>query len=639
MTEPQLTEDVRVDGYGEGVDEEPRYSTEPKLSRGEADALCQRMKMAEKHYERNFRPIYEESDRLWRGKHWPRDTAHTQDHQLVINYTRHAVKTQVASIAFSAGEVSLRPQTPDGEQNANASKRMVDYQLRESNAFRTTKRTLYESIIYGLGIAMTGWEFQVENRPPMEGRMRVEGEELTPEQQAEAIAAGEEPEEVPEATVMKDGCFVRRIDPRDFRVPPEADWVLEDAPWCGYVEIVDLATVKANPNYKNTRGLRGSTKNLDGYLGDDLRKMKENEIPTDVKRVTLTHYYEKRRRLHVVFCDEHKKPLLVEKWYWNHERYPFRCLFGTVSQADFYPDQSPVQEWKHQQQEINAGRSQLMNVSAQMVPKWITRKGVLTQRDRIDFRNTIIGTVIETNDPNPQTALAAMPLPQLSPDFHHNAQQAMQDFSTISTLSAYDVGNSPTKRLTTSEVNTIQGAGSALKEEARQQYEEFCAGIAEDFLDLAQQFWQKSVSLPIYSQADVLEGWTQPITQDDIKGDYQFIVNVGSTEVKNQAGRMEELGFVLQSALPYVQMGVLDPKPLWKQFLQSMPEIRDVDAILAPAQQQGAPGMAPPQGGEPPPGMEPMGGGGPPDGGMQIPPELLAQLSGGGPPMNGGGGF
>jgi hypothetical protein len=625
MISPQLTEDVRVDS-GSAMDEEPRYSTEPKLSRGEADALYQRMKMAQKHYERNFKPIYEESDRMWRGKHWPDSVAREDEHHLVINYTRHAVKTQVASIAFTAGEVSLRPMTPDGEQNAETSKRMVDYQLRESNTFRTTKRALRESIIYGLGVVMTGWEFQVENRPPMEGRMRVEGEELTPEQQAEAIASGEEPEVVPEATVLKDGCYVRRIDPRDFRVPPESDWVLDDAPWCGYVEIVDLASVKANPHYRNTKGLKGSTRNLEGYLGDDIRKMKQEEMPSDVKRVMLTHYYEKRRRLHVVFCDEHQKPLMVEKWYWEHERYPFRCLFGTVTEADFYPDQSPVQEWRHQQQEINATRTQLMNVRAQMVPKWLTRKGTLTARDRIDFRNTITGTVLETNDPNPQTAMAVLPLPQLTPDFYQNASQAMQDFSTLSTLSAYEVGDAPTKRMTQQEVSSIQGAGSAIKEEARQQYEKLCAGIAEDFLDLAQQFWQKTVRMPIYSQADVLEGWTQPITQEDIQGDYQFIVNVGSTEVKNQAGRVEELAYMLQAMGPLIQMGVINPKPLVKQMLQSMPDIRDVDAILSPP--------APPQpeagAGPPPPGMEPMEGGQPPTGGMNIPPELLAQLQGGG---------
>jgi hypothetical protein len=127
-------------------------------------------------------------------------------------------------------------------------------------------------------------------------------------------------------------------------------------------------------------------------------------------------------------------------------------------------------------------------------------------------------------------------------------------------------------------------------------------------------------------------------TKEDIRGEYEFQVFVGSTEIKDQKGQVEEIGYALQTLTPFAQMmnpqtgqPVIDVTELLRQFLKALPEIRNVDAIVGPSSPQ--PGMPPqmlPPGME---GMDPMGGalGGPvageaPSPEMALPPALLAQL-------------
>lgn len=632
---------------------ERSFSTQPKIGQGEARVLRQRMLVAEQHYEKCFRANYKHSLKLLKGKQWPAGWTNSTDNWIVINYLRHIIETQVASTCFNPAEIITRPKSPLGAENEETAKQAVSYEYRESNAQRECKRAYKDSRMFGFGIVMTGWEFQVEDQPEIEGRQTVEGEVPSPDEISQMVEGGASmaPPTVPRSKVLKDGCFARRLDPRTFRISPEASWVIDDAPYCGYVELKEVSEVKADPRYKNTKNLRGSTENLKGYFSDEYQKTPENELPLDVKRVKLHHYFEKRRRLHIVFCDEHEKPLLTEKWYWNHKRYPFRAVFGPHDEDEFYPLPPPM-EWEHMQREINLTRSQLANVRQAMVPKHLAVKGVLTEQGKKQVRSGVIGTVIEVNALTAAGSVTPLPLPQLSPDMYQDAHIALSDLGTISTLDQYALGQAPSKRLTTSEVTAISGAGGPRREADRQAFEELCAGVATDFLELLQQYAEVARALPIYDDQQRVVDWKN-FTKQQIQGEYDLEIYVGSTEIKNQQGRVEEIGFLLQSLMPYVQAGVIDPKPLIEQLLASMPDIKNVQAITNPPPPPPPPGMPPdgmPPGGPGrpedqmigsagPPGMEggppaEMNGGAPP--GLSFPSGLLARLGGGMPPQRGG---
>jgi hypothetical protein len=138
---------------------------------------------------------------------------------------------------------------------------------------------------------------------------------------------------------------------------------------------------------------------------------------------------------------------------------------------------------------------------------------------------------------------------------------------------------------------------------------------------------------------------------DYLQGSYDFEVEGGSTEPRNEVFRRQSALQLVDAMAPFVQAGVVDPMGLARYVLQYGFQIKDVSTLLVPPEQQAMQqaqmnGEIPPEGMPPqgalPPGA-PMGapeampadlaGEGPPIeqmpmGGPQIPPELMAQMAG-----------
>lgn len=629
---PDYTQVSTPDDAGE---QDYAYSKKPSLGRGEAKKLKDRMRRAQRRYEDFFEPKARRNRQLYQGLHWQKSTTKSKQHWIVVNYLQHVVETQVASIAFSEPEIILKPLNPEGQINQSLSEKAVAWAYREAKAHRETRRALKDSKVYGFGVVLTYWEFETKDAPPLEGRPPVEGEPPDPEAVLARVESGQAPEAAaptPQAEIVKDQPACRRLDPRALRVDPESDWVIDNAAWVGYVEVRELDEVKADPRYRNTRQLKGSSKVMKAYLTDVERREEEDKLSSDCKRVELWHYFEKRRRLHVVLTDEHDQALLSEPWYWEHERYPVRLIFDDQLEDEFYAEVPGLMKLEHQQREINEVRSQLATHRRRGNTKLITTQGAFDKSNQAKLESDQDMEVVVTKLPNPAGAVSPMPQLPMNPTVYESDRVAQTDLRTLSTLDQYELGTPPTKRLTTTEVSAIQGAGGARQKAAAQKYEELCAGVAEDFLDLLQQFAVRERSLPIYAdeEAQQIASW-RPWTKDDITGAYQFAVYVGSTEVKNQQGRAEEFGFLLQSLAPYAAL--INVPELIKQMLANFPDVKDINAIITPPAPP--PGMMPP-GGPAVPGAGPdssslgpqLGGnGGPP----APPPDLQALLAGFGP--------
>jgi hypothetical protein len=602
------------------------YSTDAKLTPSEVKVCKRRMDVAEKYYENVFRPWYDECQKLLNGEHY----VDNEDHQVVINIYPHVVETQTHAVTFNHPEHIIQAEDPIGQQNVEMAEKVVKYDYRKSHAHREARRAFKESRMYNFGVVMDGWAFETDEACYYDERLPVEGEMPDPDEVLEAVASGKPPPPpIPKAKVRRDEVYVRRIDPCSWRVSPESTWVIDDMQYCGYVEYCEVSEVKANPRYKNTRQLKGSTKNLEGYFDQKKDSQgKDIPVPDDLKRVKLIHYYEKRRKLHLVFCDEHDQALCVQKWSWQHDRYPFRLVFTEPGEAQFYVI-PPMLQIKHMQQELNHFHTMLAIHIRRFNRHYVARAGAFTEANKKKLKSGVDGTIVETQD-NPSGALVPVIDAQISPDVYNYEQKVMSYLSLLSGIDQYEMGRAPTKRMTQEEVGQVAGAGGARAKRAAAAFEELCAGIAEDIISWNQQFAVRARKLPVV-QGDQIVDW-QNWTMDEIQGEFAFEVYVGSTEIKNKQGQVEQLGFLLQALQPYVQM--VDPatgqpelnmKPMFRQLLALIPELKDVTAIVGPDQ----PAPVSPAG----PGALPGGGG------DQSAMAMLAAQGGPPQPMLGPGGM
>lgn len=616
-------------GYaGDGEEQEYPFSRQPKLRAGEAKVLKNRFHCGNRYFEACFKDQAQRCRDLYNGSHWPKGTRKKR-HNPVINYLKYVVDTQAASLAHSPGDVDLKPLDELAEANLDPSRRALQWGARVSNSHRELKRALRDSVTYSFGVAMSYWRYEEGEKPPVEGRpMQPEAEAaLAAVESGEGLAPLEPP--APPAPPLKDEPCIKRIDPRQFRVSPEADWVLEEAEWCGFVEFRPLDEVKADPRYRKgiTRKLKGTCKTLKGYLSPEERGKKDEDLPSDLRRVELWHYYEKRRQLHIVFAEEHPEPLMVQTWYWQHGMYPFDLLFTPRLEDEFYTERPLLMQWEHMQQEINEANGQLATHRRRFNRKYLVMENALSKNAEKALEAGEDGSLITLkNGMDPTRAVYPLQDAQLHPEVYQSMNTALANLRTLSTLDQYEIGSAPTKRLTTSEVQAIQGAGGALQGEMQQSYELFCASVLGKVFALMQQYADRTRSLPIYDENDpnTVIAWDQ-WTKDRIQGSYDFLVQVGSTSQKNQKGQVEEKGFLLQSLQPYFAQGRMNPAPLVEDLLKSLPEVKHVKEIVSPPAPPA--GMMPP-GMMPPPGGEETGGGAPvalPPGG-EIPPDILMQL-------------
>jgi len=547
--------------------------------------------VAERYYETAFKEQFDECIRLIRGEHYESDLK-ADDHRVVVNVMPHIVETLTHSVTFEHPEIIVKPQDRKGLANQDVAEKVAAYDYRKSNAHREARRAFKDSRIFNFGVLHIAWKFETDdgevdysNRPP------VEGEAPDPEAVLKAVEEGRElPPPVPKAKVRKDEVCVKRIDPRCFRVSPESSWVLDEMPWVGYVECVELSEVKKNPHYKNTRQLKGSTKHLREYFDASERSdwfdrtTGEEQAPDDIKRVKLMHLLEKKTRRWLTFCDEHDLPLCVKKWDWEHDRYPFRLVFTEPGEDQFY-QKAPLLQLRHMQEEINHFHTQLSIHVRRFIRRYKARKGDFDEKAKKQARLGVDGVILETNgDPN-QTLIPVIDAP-LSADIYNYEAKVMQYLSLLSGIDQYEMSRAPTKRMTQDEVAAVQQSGGARGKRAAAAFEQLCAEVAEDIVSWNQQYAMRARTLPVVANGEVVD-WID-WTKDEIQGEFSFEVYVGSTELKNKAGQAEELGFLLQALQPYAAapdpmtgQPMLNIRPLIHQLLALIPEIKDVNAIVS----------------------------------------------------------
>jgi hypothetical protein len=618
------------------------------LAPKELQAIKRRLRLAENHNKKNLKEKFERAIRLFTGDHYEDSANPSNRSRIVVNYCLHVEETKVHSVAFRYPEFVLKPHSPEAAGYEDLAKAAIQCEWRHGKVQAEMKKGWKDREIYGTGIVYTGWLFTTDDGARMEdGRRMTDADQSQDTTPNPSDAWGM----VPAQTVREDHFLAKRIYPGNFLVSPEAGCDLEEADYCGYVEVRSLEEVKANPRFKNTKQLKGSTNNLRQWFDAEMVKEycsedaeSQDKVPADIKRVKLSHYFEKSRRLHLVMCDEHEKPLLEEAWSWEHDRYPFRVRQNVGDTDEFWGIPGPLLI-EHQQKELNEARSQLSDHRRRAVPKYSAMIGTLSTAAQDVLKSADSGEVV-FHTSSEQDPVRPIPPLQLQPEVYNTETQVVADIQTIMGISQYEVGQAPTKRITGAEVDAIQQRGGARAKNDLQEFETWCAEVATDCLAWMKMYSVKTRQIPIYDMEGTFQQW-RDFSREEIRGEYDIEVYANSTTPPSNEDNIQAIGFLVQSLNPLIQLALpaqqlgMDLLPLIRQLLKSIPDIRNVDKILPPVPPMGA--MAPPMAGgmgvQPDPGLA---GGGDMAGAVpgqvpfapvddrKLPPDLLALLQGAG---------
>jgi len=569
--------------------------------------------------------LWERMTDLYRGRHLP--TTASEEDQLVVNMAFSTKNVIAPSIAVNYPKITVHPNLPEDEDRAVFTEAIVNYQWKHFDLQDPFRRAVDDFLIMGHGWLKVGWKF-VEREVPIEG---AEVDDVYGEAIAEADAyAVERPElaaELPtdneiaqilpttKVVVEDDRPTVERVSPFDLYVDPEAT-CMDDARWLAQRIVRPYNDVKADKRYKAAVRSR-----LEPDLGvgksqattqKEWRKRHAKD-PED-QRVTIWEWWDIPTSTLCVFAEGADEFLVDPRPMPYAMGHPFVMLRNYDVPDYFYP-MGDLEALECLQQELNALRTVQMQARFTYARKHLIRARAFGPTGRAALESNNDNEFVEVLDESTPFGDLIAPVPQtpIPPEIYTQSDIIEGDIGDVSGVSEYQRGQVPETRRTATEAAMIGDSTNARAADKLARIEICISRVARKVIAvnsqmITQDMWARVVG------PDGAYFWV-PYERDDVAGEYDFEVEAGSTQPRNETVRRQEAVQLAQAAGEFVQMGIIDPRPLARHLLQNGFGIRNPDKFLVPPTPMIDPATGMPMQGAPgQPGQ--MGG----MGGMQPPP-------------------
>jgi hypothetical protein len=550
---------------------------------------------------------------------------------IAINHPKITVNATIEGdpIVLPDGQVMF-----DGVARATIAEAAVNYWWRHYDFKAELSLAVRDFLIYGHGWVKVGWrleETEVDREPD-----EITAEALPLIEQADIFAemnpemAGDLPtnDEIVDAldstkiVTTEDRPFVERVSPFDIYVDPEAT-SMRDARWIAQRVVRDLEEAKRDKRYRPVARKELKSDSAVKWHVEDSRYFVKGEAD----RVTVWEFYDIARGEVSVFANggDH---FLVDP---QPMPYPFGVPFVMLRNYDvpdsFYPI-GDLEAIEPLQRELNETRSAMVLARQLDIPKFFYRRAAFTPNALEALRSKRPWTAIPIEDDTPFEDLI-MPVPrnEASPQLYQHSEQVEADIDLVSGVSEYQRGQTPEIRRTATEASIIQDNANARAAEKLDVIENAFSEVARMVVQLAQTYMTgEQAARHTNTKGDEVL-WS--FTADDIEGEFDFEVEAGSTQPRNETFRRQQAMQMMNVLGPFFGTGVLNDGAVIMHVLRDGFGVKNPQQFIGPLA-----GMVPPGA---------MGGGGdeggdePPDEGDDrpntstndsVPPEILQQLEG-----------
>jgi hypothetical protein len=536
--------------------------------------------------------------KLYRGKQF---VGLSPEDRVMVNICFSTVNTIVPSVAVNEPKITVTPRKPEGVANAQYIEAAVNYWWRRYKWKLDVKRAVKDSIQIGNGWVKLGWKYAEKSRPATPEELGAQRTDMYQQREQAAIADPAIAADLPSDDDIEGGLdteiwevkhdrpFVHRCSPFDIFIDPEATCD-DDLKWIAQRIIVPIEAVKQDKRYlKAARDalspdMAQNPRWRDDEADDSAHSASEQN--DDIRRVTLWEYWDIQNEYYCVFSDKADGFLLEPTDFPFPFGHPFVHLGNYELTDEFYSvgDLEMIEPIQH---ELNGVRSDMANHRK----RW--QRAYLALRDKLDsVAQDVLGSDEDGRivyiDGDEDLSRIIMPIPQtaLDPQMYQYSQQVEADLDLVSGVTEYQRGSAPEIRRTATEANLLQASTDARVSDKLSQVEEFMATIAERVVQMA-QIWLTQEETAAIVGKDGIQNWVT-FTPDQIQGEYDFIVEAGSTTPKDDVSLRQDAIQLVQALEPFMGQTV-DPKAVVTYLLQNAFDIKDVAPFLLQQQPQQGP--------------------------------------------------
>jgi len=533
----------------------------------------------------------------YRGQYLDPDQREFED-EIVINYAFATANVIWPSVSIKEPTISVLPRAAENEDRAILTEALINYEWERLGAQGPFRQAVWDSIVLGQGWVKVGWEYDESSRPLSEEEQLSEIASQLTEADRMAILdpTGAEHElrsdaqiaadvgKMTTTDVVRDDPYVEHVSPFDMYVNSEAT-SLADARWIAHRQIRTLEEAKADKIYRpGVRSKLQSESILTQGLGYGYEDQKRYEDQID--RVVIWEFWDLDRRQMMAFSDQSEEFLIDPRPFPFEIGHPFRVLRNYTTTDRFYA-QGDIEQIIPLVHELNATRSQMLNHRRKQGRKWIGYKDAFDEDSRRALESSednVIAWVSKSNQRPLDQIIAPLPNLPLNHDVYNIDDRLNGDINLISGISEYQRGAAPATRQTATEAAMIQDATNARQAEKLSQVEVFIAEIAGALLGIMQQFMQGHRDVRVVGRLGGDPIWFAA-DEEDIRGDYLFKVQAGSTQPTNESTRRTNAITAMQVLGPFVGT-IVDPVQLVKHVMVEGLDIRQPEKLLTPPAMQ-----------------------------------------------------
>ncbi len=531
---------------------------------------------------------------LYRGKHFQTQLLANSEDRIAVNICFATINVVEPSVAVNYPKILVWARKPEDEVKGQILETVLNYWWRHFKVQHEMRLSVKDFLVLGHGWLKVGWRY-VEEQAQVDEQALAEASNAAdssnqvkvPADPTEPTANDPESAETsgsPQYEVAEDRPFVERVSPFDIYIDPEAKTVAS-AKWIAQRIVKPLEEVRQDKRYrlKGRAALRPDSQSNPDWLLEGTADPED-----DIRRVTLYEFWDLDMGTMCVFSHSGEEMLLdpiPQPYAFGH---PFVMLRNYEVPDEFYP-MGDIEALEPLQMELDKTRSQMMNHRKRFNRKWLYDPNAFDQTGisalNKDVDNTLV-PVIETNRPLNEVLV---PIPQVpvEPQLYQYANDTLAVMDRVSGASEYERGATPEIRRTATEASMIQDAANARASDKLARVELVIADVATRVVALAQQYLtQDQVARVVGKNGFPI--WV-PYGRDDIQGEYDFEVEAGSTQPKNDAFRRNQALQLLQALTPWAQAGLVNAQTLLHYALQYGFQVKNPDeflALAAPPQQQ-----------------------------------------------------
>jgi hypothetical protein len=552
-----------------------------------------RLNLSHRKHKKEIEDNIKRYRKYYRGDQWLSEAARgAYNDQIVVNMVFANIKTILPSINFKNPKIFAKARkkpyrTPDGGYFDTLSAAIIyelllNYYYQELDIKRQVDLCLMDALIGPWGIAQIGYTTKTE---------KIKDGELL---------------EILEF-IREESPYVQRISPLDFRVDPEAkDSRLSDAKWTAVKWVKDLSDVKRTDKYSNTSKLKSNyTAGIEDSPGavksPDDKWVTNSE---DFQRVEGWDIWDRKTNKLITIVETHDKMLFEDDWPLTYEGFPQEIIYFNENPDELFPV-SDINIYLPQQDELNRIRSlQLEHIKKISQRKYLSQQNMLSEEEKRKITHGPSGTIAESTG-DPERALVPIKDANISQDIYLIARLLKEDIREESGIPQFDQGIAQKFDTATEPALIAQGSQNK-KGERMQIVENFVCRIMRKFAEVLQQTMSDQ-SIPLSNNqhqevmkyiphklekiagdnSTVILPWLNA-SKDDIQGEYDFEIEVGSMLPDNKEQRKKDAVTMWQM---FSQDQYFDPVSLRKKILEAFEvkdlELKDPQVVQQEQMQQG----------------------------------------------------